>query len=176
MIPLQFLGKLLKILRSGASPAQIAGGFILGMLLGITPFWSLINIVLVLILIVINVNLAMAIFAYGLFSLVVYLADPVFNSFGYWALVDLSFLRGFWTSLYNLPLVPYTRFNNTVYLGSLLVGILMLIPVYIGVKKFVVVYREKYDARVQKWKWVKAIKGSKVYNWYHKVKAIGDTF
>ncbi len=174
MFFLNIFGKILKILRSNQTPAQIAGGFVLGMLLGITPFWSLLNFLIVLVLILFNVNLSAAILGYAIFSAVVYLADPLFHSLGYGLLVELTFLRPFWTLLYNAPLLPFTRFNNTVYLGSLLVGLLLVIPVYWGVKRFVVQYRTRYEARVSNWKWVKALKASKVYHWYERLKFLGE--
>ncbi|GEM_PF-5397662 len=40
MLFFNIFGKILKILRSNQTPGQIAGGFVLGMLLGNTPFWS----------------------------------------------------------------------------------------------------------------------------------------
>jgi len=168
-------GKILKILRSNQTPAQIAGGFVLGMLLGITPFWSLINVILLLILILVNVNLSATILAYALFSAVVYLADPLFHTLGFWLLADVNMLHPVWVVLYNAPVIPYTRFNNTVYLGSFLVGLLLSIPVYAGVKTFVIQYREKYETRVNNWKWVKWLKASKLYRWYDRLKFLGDT-
>ena len=45
MLIFRFLAKLLKILRSAATPGQISGGFILGMIMGLPPFWSLHNLV-----------------------------------------------------------------------------------------------------------------------------------
>ena len=47
----------------------------------------------------------------------VFLLDPVFHSVGYVLLRDLDVLSGFWTFLFNLPIFPLTRFNNTVVLG-----------------------------------------------------------
>lgn len=174
MFFINIFGKILKVLRSNQTPAQIAGGFVLGMLMGITPFWSLVNLLLLLVVIIINVNLSAVILAYMVFSAVVYLADPMFHSFGYWLLVDAGFLKPLWISMYHAPLLPYTRFNNTVYLGSFIVGLLLSIPVYIGVKSFVINYRQKYEARVNNWKWVKWIKASKLYTWYERLKFLGE--
>ena len=63
MFLLKLLGKLIKALTSNESPGQIAGGFILGMIIGLTPFWSLHNLVVVLLIILIRVNISMSIFA-----------------------------------------------------------------------------------------------------------------
>lgn len=167
------ISKVLKVLRSNQSPGQIASGFVLGMLLGITPFWSLMNFLLLFVVVLVNVNLTAVILAYMIFSAVVYLADPLFHSLGFWLLVDVAFLKPLWTSLYNAPVIPYTRFNNTVYLGSFLVGLVLVAPVYLGIKKFVINYREKYHSRIEQWKWIKLLKTSKLYQWYERLKFWG---
>jgi uncharacterized protein (TIGR03546 family) len=173
MFGLELIGKILKILRSNESPNQIAAGFILGMILGITPFFSLINALIIFVIIIINVNISAAILAYAVFTAVVYLGDPLLNSLGYWLLVNVAFLKPLWTFFYHAPIIPYSSYNNTVYLGSLLVGILLIWPVFRGVKTFIINYREKYDKRVQNWKWIKALKASKVYSLYERLKFLG---
>ena len=169
MFILQFLAKLIKILRSAATPGQIAGGFILGMIIGLTPFWSLHNLVVLFLIIILNVNIAMALFSFALFSGVAYLADPLFHSFGFFMLVDINALQGLWLALYNIPVVALCRFNNTVVLGSLLSSLILLLPVYFLIKIAVIQYREKLEPLFLKWKIVKAIKGSRVYTWYEKI-------
>jgi len=168
MFPLQFIGKLITILHSGASPAQIAGGFILGMIVGLTPFWSLHNLAVLLVIIILNVNIAISIASFALFSLFAYLLDPIFHSFGYFLLVDLTFLQGFYTTLYNIQPIALSRFNNTVVMGSLATSLILLIPVFVMVKNGVLKYRETVLARFEKLKVVKAIKGTKIYGWYAK--------
>ena len=168
MFPLQFIAKLIKILRSGASPPQIAGGFILGMIIGLTPLWSLHNLLIALIIILINVNISMAIFSFLLFSGIAYLVDPLFHNFGYFLLVELSSLRGVYTSMYNIPVIALTKFNNTVVMGSFVSSLILLLPVYFLTKMGVLAYREKVEARVQKLKIVQMLKGSKVYSLYEK--------
>ena len=168
MFPLQFIGKLIKILHSAATPGQIAGGFILGMIIGLTPVFSLHNLLVVLVIIVLNVNIAVAIFSFAIFSALAYLFDPLFHSFGYFLLVDLTFLKDIFTWLYNVPILALSNFNNTVVMGSLITSIILLIPVFIMVKKGVIQYRATVLDRMEKWKIVKAIKGTKVYGWYSK--------
>ena len=174
MFFLKLLGKLFKALRSDASPGQIASGFVLGMILGLTPFWSLHNLFVILLIILIRVNISMAIFSFLLFSAFAYLLDPLFHSFGYWLLVDVGFLRGFWTWCYNQPLVALTNFNNTIVLGSLVVALLLVLPAFPLVKRAVVFYREKIDHRIQKLKIIQALKGSKLYSLYQKISNLGD--
>lgn len=173
MFGLELLAKLFKILRSGESPAQIAGGFILGMIPGLTPPMNLHNLLILILVIILNVNISSAIFAFILFSGIAYLMDPVFHSLGFYLLVDIPSLKGFWTTLYNTPVIGLSNFNNTVVLGSLIISILLLLPVYFLMKKFVVVYRERLDSRMQKLKIVQFVKGSKIYSFYEKVKKLG---
>jgi uncharacterized protein (TIGR03546 family) len=175
MFIIQYLSKLLKILRSGASPPQIAGGLILGMMMGLSPsFFTLTNLFLVLLLIVLNVNISMAIFSYAIFSGIAYLLDPWFHTLGYNLLVNVQSLRGLWTTLYNTPVVPFTRFNNTVVMGSLVISIGLLLPVYFLSKKLVVSYREKLEPKVQKMKLVKLLKSNQIYLWYEKLRNLGE--
>ena len=66
MFVLEFLTKLIKILRSEISPNQISWGFVFGMILGLTPIMSLHNLIVVILIIILKVNLATAIFSFGI--------------------------------------------------------------------------------------------------------------
>jgi uncharacterized protein (TIGR03546 family) len=116
----------------------------------------------------------MAIFSYAIFSGIAYLLDPWFHTLGYNLLVNVEGLRGLWTTLYNTPLVPFTRFNNTVVMGSLVISIGLLLPVYFLSKKLVISYREKLEPKVQKMKWVKLLKSNQIYQWYEKIRNLGE--
>jgi len=173
MFVLEFIAKLIKILRSEISPNQISWGFVLGMILGLTPFWSLHNLIVVILIIIIKVNLATAIFSFGIFSAIAYLIDPLFHSFGYYLLVDLNSLNAFWTWLYNVPVLALSKFNNTVVIGSLASSLILMLPVYFLVKIVIVNYREKIDAKIKNWKFIKLIKGTKIYSMYEKIRDLG---
>jgi len=163
MLILKYFAKLIKILRSGASPNQIAGGFVLGMMIGLIPLWSLHNLIFLFLIIILNVNLAMAIFSFIIFSGIAYLLDPLFHQTGYFLLVKVSLLHPLWTYLYNLPIVPFTRFYNTIVMGSTTNAIILAIPIFYLVKKGVINYREHIDKRIQKLKFFKVIKGSRFF-------------
>jgi len=173
MFVLEFIAKLIKILRSEISPNQIAWGFVFGMILGLTPFWSLHNLLVVILIIILKVNLATAIFSFGIFSAVAYLIDPLFHSFGYYILVDLESLNEFWTWLYNVPVLSLSKFNNTVVMGSLVSSIILMIPVYFLVKIGIINYREKIDVKIKNWKFIKYIKATKIYSMYEKIRDLG---
>ena len=174
MFILQFAAKLIKILRSGASPAQIAWGFILGMIIGLTPFWSLHNLIIILLVIIFNVNIATVIFSFVIFSGIAYLIDPIFHNLGFFLLADVSSLKPLWTILYNIPVIALSRYNNTVVLGSLVASLIFLFPVHFFVKKGVIAYREHIDVKIQKWKIVQVVKSSKIYSLYERIKNLGE--
>jgi uncharacterized protein (TIGR03546 family) len=173
MIYLKILGKFIKVLRSGASPGQIASGFALGTILGFTPVNSLHNLLIVILIIILNVNITAAVLAFVLFTILAFILDPVFHTIGYTILVNISFLEPVWTWLYNVPVAPLTRFNNTIVIGSLIFALVLYIPNYLLFKWFVTRYRDSWNQKMDKWKIVKIFKGSKLIQLYIKIKNTG---
>jgi uncharacterized protein (TIGR03546 family) len=160
----------INIFREGQTPAQVAGGFALGSLIGFSPMLTLQGVIVWLVILLLDVNIAAALLALTLCKLVAYLIDPLFHSLGYFVLVNVGFLQGFWTTLYNAPVAPLTRFNNTVVMGSFLFAAVCFIPVYIGMKRAVVAYRTHIHSRFERWKVYKAIDKSKLVNYYRRIR------
>lgn len=170
----KFLGKLLKILNSEISPRQIASGFALGAVLGLVPASGLMPLVLTTFALLINVNLTMVFLGAAVFKLLSFALDPVSSALGYQLLVKMTFLKGFWTTLYNTPIVPYTRFNNTIVLGSLVVGLILFVPLYLVGVKAVGAYRGRWQQKIVQWKIVQMFKASAVYKFYAYYKGIRE--
>ncbi len=173
MLFLKLLAKLVRLLRSGADPRQIAGGFVLGMMLGLLSFRTLISVPIVLIIIIVNVNLASAMVGFIIFRALAFFADPLLHSLGYWVLVYSDTLKEFWITLYNVRFVPYTRFNNTVIMGNLIASLVLIIPIFLGVKRLIIGYREKYEEKIQRWKIIKILRSSSLFRWFTKLKELG---
>lgn len=174
MIGLKILSKIFKALRSNESPHQLAWGFVLGTIIGLTPFWNVHNLLVIVLIIILKVNAAMSIAAFLIFSLFAYLLDPVFHSLGYWLLVDVEGLRPLWVFCSTTPGLAWANLNNTVVLGSLVVALLLIFPLYLFTKWWIRLYRDKLDARMQKWKIVQAVKGSKLYQWVDRISHLGE--
>jgi uncharacterized protein (TIGR03546 family) len=170
MFWLKLIRDFIKILREGQTPAQVAGGFALGSILGLSPNLTLQGILVWLVILVLDVNLSAAFVALTIFSLFAFLMDPMFHWVGYQVLVNVDALRSVWTSLYNAPIAPLTRFNNTVVMGSFLSALVLFLPVYFGMKKFVVAYRTHVGAKVEKWKVYQWVKRSTLVQWYDKIR------
>jgi uncharacterized protein (TIGR03546 family) len=174
MFWLQIIKNFISILRSGQTPRQIAAGFALGSMVGLMPFLTLQGVFLWLIILIFDVNLTAALLAGTLFTLIAYLFDPLFHALGYFFLTDISALQGLWTSLYNAPIAPLTRFNNTVVLGSLLCSIILFFPVYFGMRSFVLAYRAHLHTKIEKWKIYQVISKSSIVRWYDRVKNLAS--
>ncbi|MEJ2629594.1 MAG: TIGR03546 family protein [bacterium] len=142
----------------------------MGTILGLTPFFTLQNVVLIIFIILVKVNLSAVIFSLVLYSLIGYVLDPVFHALGFFVLVNIDFLQPVWMWLYNLPLAPFTRFNNTVVMGSLVVSVILLGPHYLLFKKLVVKYRTSWNVIIQKWKITKILQGNKLVRFYFKLR------
>lgn len=174
MFWLQIISKFIKILRQGQTPAQIAGGFALGSILGLSPNFTLQGLFLWLIIFLLDVNLSAAFLSFTLFSLLAYLLDPLFHRLGYFFLVEIDSLNGLWTSLYNAPIAPLTRFNNTVVMGSFVGALILFLPIYFGMRRFVIVYRARIGSKVEQWKVYQIISKNAIVRWYEKIKNLGE--
>lgn len=170
MFFLQFITKFIKVMRAGASPAQIAGGFALGALIGLMPFLTLQSFIIFCIIFLLNVNLSAATFAIFIASFGAFLLDPLFHNLGFFILTGIASLQALWAKLYNMPVGPLTRFNNTVVMGSFISGLALFLPFYFGMKKLVVAYREGLEAKIKQWKIVQIITGSKAWQWYERLR------
>ncbi len=168
---MRYIAKLLKALASEASPNQIAGGIILGMIIGLTPLSSLHNLFIVVLILVLKVNIGMALLSFTIFSGIAYLADPLFHSFGVW-LLELESMQEAWTAMYNNEWIALTEFYNTVVIGSFVTAVLLCIPVFPLARFGVIQYREHIHQKMQKWKIVKAFKGTKFYSIYQTVNRV----
>ncbi|MEQ9309329.1 MAG: TIGR03546 family protein [Balneolaceae bacterium] len=165
LILLKYIAKLLKALASEASPAQIAGGLILGMIIGLTPVLSVHNLLIVVLIIILKVNVGMAILSFLVFSGIAYLADPIFHNFGIW-LLEHEGMQATWTAMYDNEFWAITKFYNTVVIGSFLIALALCIPMFPLAQIGVVQYRRHIHERVMKTKAMKWLKGTKLFSVY----------
>ncbi len=162
---LTLLAKLLKALNSEASPSQISLAFVLGMIMGFTPLWSVHNLIVLLLALVLRINLTGFILAFGVFSGLAYGLDSLFIQAGEYLLTHAD-LKDFWTSLYVSDAWRVTRFNNTLVMGSLAVSLALALPAFFLFNFLIHQYRDKIFAWVQKSKLVQMLKANKFYNLY----------
>ncbi len=171
LLLIKFLANIFSLLNSEVSPKQIAAGIAYGVLLGLVPA-SLFATFLLLLSFIINFNLAAVGLAAAIFKLVSYELDPLANRIGYHLLTQVPSLTHVWTKLYNMPLVPYSRFNNTLVMGSFVLGLLALIPSFFLAVLGVKLYRTHFRDKVLKFKVVQVVKASSFYKYYASYKDI----
>ncbi|HYH02746.1 MAG TPA: TIGR03546 family protein [Bacillota bacterium] len=173
MLWFKFLSKLIKILHSGEDPRQVAAGFALGAIIGLTPILTLHNLAIFILILLLNVSISAAFFGILVFSAFAYLLDTQFHVLGSYILTQIPALQPFWTQLYNMPIAPLTRFYNTVVMGSFVSALIALIPIYFATKHFILLYRTHLAQRVNNLKIVQIIKGSNLVQFYQKIKSMG---
>jgi uncharacterized protein (TIGR03546 family) len=172
MFWLKLLKNFLQVLQEGQTPNQIAWGFALGSIAGLSPHFTLQILFVWLIIFILDINLSAAFLGATVFAIIAFLFDRVFHAFGF-ALLTIEGLRGFYTTLYNAPIAPLTKFNNTVVMGSFIAAIILVIPVYFGMKIFVIKYRLHLHDKIVRWKIYQIIKRSTLYGFYEKVRSLG---
>ncbi len=87
------------------------------------------------------------------FKFIAYLFDYPAHVLGK-AVLEIDALRPLFVSMYNMPLVPMTRFNNSIVMGSMIVSLLLLPLLSVGFKIAILKYRAIVVAR---------FKGTKVW-------------
>lgn len=155
MFFLKLLKQIVVIFQTDISPNQVAWGFALGAILGLVPNMFM-KLVLFIVIMIFRVNVSSAFLAWAVYEILSFALDPLFDIVGFYIL-NIDSLNAFYTWLYNLPVVPFTKFNNTVVIGSLVVGIILIIPNMIIAKKLLVYYRTHLRDKVSKWKIVKIL-------------------
>ena len=163
---IKLIQSLFGALHSEGTPGQLAAGIVLGSFLGITPLINLHNAIIFAALVLLNVSFAGGMLGWALFVPIGFLLDPLFDWIGHTLLLDVSFLTPLWTSLYNMPVVPLTNFNNTIVLGSLVFALVFALPLFFALRWAVARYRVTIGERVRRSKLYRALTASKAYNLY----------
>jgi uncharacterized protein (TIGR03546 family) len=140
------LMSLLAAILEEESPRVLAASLVMGLVIGFIPKDSLIAPILGIFLLAFRFNLTLATASAAFFSGVAAALDPVADALGRAVLTHPSFV-GLWAWLYELPLAPWTRFNNTVVMGSLLLALGLASPAYMVALQLV----EKYRPTVLEW-------------------------
>lgn len=164
---LKQLFSFIKLLNSDTGKISLALGMTCGFILGMTPVLSLHSLLIFLILFFFRIQIGAALVTAFFFKFVAYLMDPVFHSVGS-KFLEMESLQGILTQLYNMPIIPYTRFNNSIVMGSAVVTFALSPFVYILSAMFITKYRATVVARFKTTKFWKVVEGTKFYQWYYK--------
>ncbi|MNS91946.1 hypothetical protein D3C72_1260590 [compost metagenome] len=155
----------LKLLNSDTGTYQLASGLALGLMLGFAPFFSIQTLLVFAIIFIFRVQIGAAFLSAFFFKFVAYLFDQPAHYLGK-AVLENESLRPLFVTMYNMPLVPMTRFNNSIAMGSMLVSIILFPFAFWGFKLAILKYRATVVAKFKGTKFWKAFAATKVYNWY----------
>jgi len=164
---------LLKLLNSETGHNQIAAGVAAGFVLGMSPILSLQSLLIFICLFLFRVQIGAAFVSALFLSFVAYLLDPVFDRVG-GAILEMSGLRPLFTTLYNMPLMPWTRFNNSVVMGAGVVAIVLSPAIFLVTRALVLKYRVAVVARLRETKLWKTVQATAVYNWSYSYDRLFD--
>lgn len=154
-----------RLLNSDTGRNQLAAGLACGIILGFAPFVSLQTLLVLLLVFFFRIQLGAAFLSAFFFKLVAFLTDPVADVLGR-AVLESEGLRPLFVSLYNMPLVPMTRFNNSIVMGSMIFGLVLAVPSFFLFRNLIDKYRATVVARFRETRIWKAWTTTKFYNWY----------
>ena len=127
---LAYIVNLLKALNSNSKPSQIANSFCIGLILGFMPKNNLLWFVVFIFFAFVRINKCGYFIMIIIGSLTAYLLDPLFDQLGY-AILTFQPLENFYAAALEIPLVGFTKFNNTIVTGSLAFGLMAYIPFFL---------------------------------------------
>ncbi|MFC1576032.1 TIGR03546 family protein [Candidatus Omnitrophota bacterium] len=173
MIPIISLpARVIKLLESNVSPAEIAGGVCLGMFMGFIPLNGPMAIVLILFFLIVKFNRLSTILTLPLFKLLYVLGvSSLTNSIGEYLLINAEYLTFFWRFLTGLPIVAYLDLNNTLIAGGFALSAVLCVPVFLVSKKCAALIKTKYGEKIKNLKFVKWVKKLPIVNAIGKVVA-----
>lgn len=157
----------IKLLNSDTGNVSLALGMTCGFILGMTPVLSLHSLLIFMILFFFRIQIGAALVMAFFFKFVAFLLDPIFHDVGS-KVLEMDSLAPIFTKLYNMPLVPFTRFNNSIVMGSAVVTFILAPFVYLLSQYLIIKYRVTVLARFKTTKFWKAVEATKFYQWYYK--------
>lgn len=133
-----YILKFLKSLSSNSHPGEIAHAVCIGLILGFLPkdnaFWY----ILMVFFLFIRINQGSLLLFTLIFGLIAHNFDPKFHELGYYILT-LPALTPTFSALLDIPFVAFTKFNNTIVMGSLAASLMCYIPLY-GISRIFIKY------------------------------------
>lgn len=118
-----------KTLNANSNPAQIGHALALGVMLGLMPKDNALWYLIFVFFLFVRLNKATYLIVLAVVSYFAWILDPVFSSIGYSVLTYEPF-ENFYATAIDIPFVGFTKFNNTIVLGSFLFSLIAYIPFY----------------------------------------------
>jgi uncharacterized protein (TIGR03546 family) len=153
---IQAIAKLIVALNGNVKKSQLAAGFAWGVLLALAPLGNIFWIVLFVVSFFCKHNHASKVLVMAVLKLFSPLIAPLIDILG-WEILHITSLQPLFTSLYNMPFVPFTRFNNTLVAGGVAGGIILWLPVFFLCMALIPLYRNAMAPKIRNIKLFKVI-------------------
>jgi uncharacterized protein (TIGR03546 family) len=152
---IKMITKFLAALNSGTKPEELALASVLAMFAAFTlaPLNFAFFLFLILIL---KANSSMFFLMLIFFKVISLAVDPAGDVIGY-AVLTAPQLQPLFFRLSALPLAPFTSFNNTLVMGGFIMALVLTVPVWIGVRGFILYYRKNLQEKIEKGKVLKVL-------------------
>lgn len=148
---LKAIAKLLGAISSNTRPGAIAHAVSCGVLLGFMPKDNLLWYILFIFILFMNIQRGAYALSILLGAALTVFLDPLFDSVGY-SILTVESVKPYYASLLDIPFVAFTKFNNTVVMGSFVCGVAAYIPLYVLARLFVWAWRKYLAEKVRKLK------------------------
>ncbi len=152
---IRLVAKLIALLNSNKRAAEVGAAVAFGFWIACVPATNLLFALLVLVVVLVKVNLGMAIVSSLGFSIFISALDPLAMRLGE-AILRSPALTDLFTRFAAMPIVPWTRFNDTLVMGTLVGGAILFVPITLLAAMLVRLYRKHIHARIANSKLVKA--------------------
>ena len=152
----KWIASLIVAINANNRAGEIAAGVSCAVLLALIPAGNLLWFALFVVTFLLKINIAGELLFLALFKLLAPLADGLLHRLGALILNQPALAGGF-TAAYNLPVLPLSRFNNTVVMGGLIAGLLLWIPVFLLFRWLVILYRRSLRDKIAGSRLVKAL-------------------
>lgn len=122
-----WIAKILAALNANTRSGEIGAAIALGFLMALMPAGNLLWIALFVLSFFLRINNAMFFVFLAIFNLIAGLFDPLTDAIGY-AILRWDGLTILFTAMANLPVLPWTNFNNSLVMGGLVCGLVCFVP------------------------------------------------
>lgn len=150
------IARFIRALNGNIKKSQLAAGFAWGLLLGLIPAGNVFWVALFLFSFFLKHNYWSKLLFMILLKIFSPLIAPLTDMLG-WEILHISALQPLFTTMYNTPFVPFTKFNNTLVAGGITAGIALWVPVFLLFMGLIPLYRNTIGDKLRNSKLVRRI-------------------
>ena len=150
--------RLFRILNSELTPNQIAVGVMFGMFAGLVPLGPNTLGLLALALLA-RCSFSATLLALAIFQLLAWPLAPVSERLGQAILQNLSAFDPVWRTIVHAPVLAWMELSRYVVFGGYVVGLVLAVPVFLLVRRFVATYRTSFLRFLEERRPIRALRG-----------------